>query len=383
MKIKKFKAGNFAVALLMARRELGENAVILSSEEKRGPEPFVEVTAAVDYEMEDFSLCGTRERRVPAAHGQCSPADAPPSGPAGGPDERFGRQIAGELKSEIDGLKAAIMEMKFAGREVAGRPGLASRRRKALFCYLRERRIREEFALRLCEKARDEKDLLPLIVSDMKANKAKAASPSGASGQRAFMLIGPTGVGKTTTIAKLAARAVRSGRRAAIINLDTYRIGAGEQVRIYSRIMGIPLATATCPAEFRRHLSNFARTRDAIFIDTTGRNPSDASHIEYILGMHQAATGLAAPEIHLLMSASSDDEFMARAYSNYRRLPIECISFTKVDEAAGLGMIYNLQMIYGKPVAYVSTGQKVPEDLEFPDEDMLGNLILSKGCPKC
>nr|MDA8387856.1 hypothetical protein [Nitrospiraceae bacterium] len=188
-----------------------------------------------------------------------------------------------------------------------------------------------------------------------------------------------------TTIAKLSARAVRRGRRAAIINLDTYRIGAGEQVRIYSRIMGIPLATAAGPAEFQRHLSNFARTRDLIFIDTTGRNPADASYIEYIRSMHAAAAapGLPAPEVHLLMSASSDDEFMTRAYSHYRGLPVDCISFTKVDEAASLGMIYNLQMIYGKPVAYVSTGQKVPDDLEFPDEDMLGNLILSKGCPKC
>ena len=386
----------------MARRELGENAVVLSSDEKRGSKkekPFVEVTAAVDYEMEDFSLPGPRTLDAGQAARMVSLPDAPGEekrkGPAIPPDgaKNSGRELEGELRSEIDGLKAAIREMKFAGRE-AGLPDLAGRRKRALFNYLRERRIREEFAVRLCEKARDEKDFLALMVSDMKkAGTANATAespyqysrPGDQDGQRTFMLIGPTGVGKTTTIAKLAARSVRSGRRAAIINLDTYRIGAGEQARIYARIMGIPLATASAPADFLRHLGSFARTRDDIFIDTTGRNPADASHIEYIRGMRQAAAerSLPAPEVHLLMSASADDEFMTMAYSRYSRLPIECISFTKVDEAASLGVIYNLQMIYGRPVAYVCTGQKVPDDLEFTNEEMLGDLILSKGCPKC
>ncbi|MDA8172558.1 MAG: flagellar biosynthesis protein FlhF [Nitrospiraceae bacterium] len=379
MKIRKFKAKNFAEALEMVRRELSEDAVILSSEEKNGGmKPFVEVTAAVDYDFDRMTAGDGDAGGRDAAVGHTRAEDCPAEGrrALNALSARFRQEITEELKLEIDGLKAVIRDMKYAGPDVP-----SDRRKKALLQILRERKIREEFAVRLCEKARDENDLLPLIVSDL---KAKRPPLSGGESKKAFMLIGPTGVGKTTTIAKLSARAIRRGERAAIINLDTYRIGAGEQVRIYSRIMGVPLATAAGPAEFRRHLANFYRTRDVIFIDTTGRNPGDASYIEHIRTMHEAAAAeLAPPEIHLLMSASSDDDFMTRAYSNYRRLPVDRISFTKLDEAVSFGSIYNLRMVYGRPVAYLSTGQKVPDDIEFPDETTLGNLILSKGLVRC
>ena len=373
MKIRKFPAKNFAEALEAVRRELGEDAVILSTEEKNGLKPFVEVTAAVDYEMQGMA----GEERTENQYSDTGPAPG---------DENFRRgfdqvrqEITGELKTEIDSLKSIIRQMQFAG------PGAPEGgRKRALLNFLRERKIKEEFAVRLCEKARDENDLLPLIISDMEAKEAPAPGAGRGPGRKAVMLIGPTGVGKTTTVAKLAARAVRRGERAAIINLDTYRIGAGEQVRIYSRIMGIPLATAAGPAEFRKHLAGFARTRDVVFIDTTGRNPGDAAYIEHIRAMCGAVPEeIAPPEIHLLMSASSDDEFMTRAYSSYKKLLVDRISFTKVDEAVRFGSVYNLRLIYGKPVAYMTTGQKVPDDIEFPDETMLGNLILSKGCFKC
>ncbi|MDA8088503.1 MAG: flagellar biosynthesis protein FlhF, partial [Nitrospiraceae bacterium] len=355
MKIKKFKARNFAEALEMVRRELSEDAVILSSEEKSGgAKPFVEVTAAVDYD----SAGTTEEAGAGSRDGTGYTRDAGPEDgrqALGALSARFRQEITGELKSEIDGLKAVIRDMTYGGPCAP-----ADRRKKALIHFLRERKIREEFAVRLCEKARDENDLLPLIVSDLKAGSGPSAGfktgMDGVAGKKAFMFLGPTGVGKTTTIAKLSARAVRRGERAAIINLDTYRIGAGEQVRIYSRIMGVPLATASGPAEFQKCLAGFARTRDVIFIDTTGRNPGDAAYMEHILSMCAAVPAeLPPPEIHLLMSASSDDDFMTRAYSNYRRLPVDRISFTKLDEAVSFGSIYNLRMIYGKPVAYLST----------------------------
>ncbi len=370
MKIKKFKARNFAEALELVRRELSEDAVIISSEEKNGPRPFVEVTAAVDYDLD-----GSREfipkYPVPGqADELAAVSDAKKNVDAG--FLRLRDELTGQFKSEINELKAVIQEMKIGA--VGSSMG---RGKKSLLNFLRERKIRDEFAIRLCEKARDANDLLRLIAADLKTKRAQG-------GKKVNMLIGPTGVGKTTTVAKLCARAIKEGRKAAIINLDTYRIGAGEQARIYARIMGIPLATASTPAELRGHITNLAKTRDSIFIDTTGRNPWDGSYIDYIRDMHAAVPNDLVPmELHLLMSASSDDEFMTEAYSSYKRLPLDCISFTKVDEAVRFGSIYNLQMVYGKPVAYIATGQKVPDDIEFPDEAMLGNLILAKGCYKC
>ncbi|MDA8089869.1 MAG: hypothetical protein M0Z61_06575 [Nitrospiraceae bacterium] len=360
MKIKKFKAKNFAEALELVRKELSEDAVILSSEEKSGLRPYVEVTAAVDYDLDRRPV----ENCLPGA---ASAKDSMDSGFL-----RFRDEISGQFKSEINELKTVIQEMKISS---AG--SSMGRSKKTVLNFLRERKIRDEFAIRLCEKAKSTEDLLPLISADLKTKKNKKNDDC----KKAYMLIGPTGVGKTTTTAKLCARSIRQGKRAAIINLDTYRIGAGEQARIYARIMGIPLATASTPAELRVQVANFAKTRDEVFIDTTGRNPRDASYIEYIENMCGAvSTGPLTMELHLLMSASSDDEFMTQAYSGYRKLPLDCISFTKVDEAVSFGSIYNLQMVYGKPVAYVATGQKVPDDIEFPDETMLGNLILAKGC---
>ncbi|MDA8086367.1 MAG: flagellar biosynthesis protein FlhF [Nitrospiraceae bacterium] len=365
MKIRKFKAKNFAEALELVRKELSEDAVILSSEEKSGVRPFVEVTAAVDYDLD----------RAPGQAASESAGSAADRAEAG--FQRFRDELSGQFKSEISELKAVINEMKSGGAFSFG-PSM-DRGKKALLNYLRERKIRDEFALRLCGKAKDPKDLLQLITADLKTKREQ-----GGKTKKAFMLIGPTGVGKTTTVAKLCAKAIKEGKKAAIINLDTYRIGAGEQARIYARIMGIPLATASTPAELRVQAAGFAKTRDVIFIDTTGRNPRDDSYIEYIGDMCSAVPADLAPmELHLLMSASSDDEFMMEAYASYKRLPLDCISFTKVDEAVRFGSIYNLQMVYGKPVAYLATGQRVPDDIEFLNEQMLGNLILAKGCYKC
>ncbi len=360
MKIRKFKAKNFAEALELVRKELSEDAVILSTEEKSGMRPFVEVTAAVDFDLD----------RAP---GQAAAAATAPGDSAEAGFLRFRDEMAGQFKSEINELKAAIHDMKIGGVLNSS----MDRGKKSLLNYLRERKIKDEFAIRLCEKAKDLKDLHRIIAADLRTKRERG-------GKKAFMLIGPTGVGKTTTVAKLCARAIKEGKRAAIINLDTYRIGAGEQARIYARIMGIPLATASTPAELRSHAAGFAKTRDVIFIDTTGRNPRDDSYIEYIGNMCAAVPADLAPmELHLLMSASSDDEFMTEAYSSYKRLPLDCISFTKVDEAVRFGSIYNLQMVYGKPVAYIATGQRVPDDIEFLNETTLGNLILAKGCYKC
>jgi flagellar biosynthesis protein FlhF len=200
------------------------------------------------------------------------------------------------------------------------------------------------------------------------------------SGARALMFIGPTGVGKTTTIAKLAARAIQNGRRVGIISLDTYRIGAIEQVRIYAKIMGIPLSVVSNGKEFKNSLSTFAGTREMIFIDTSGRNPHDNEYIREML----ENVGIGFPlELHLLMSANYDDEFMVDTFRSYGKLPVDYLSITKIDESVRFGSLYNLLLIYQRPVAFLTTGQKVPDDIESASVDRLVNLILRKRCYAC
>jgi flagellar biosynthesis protein FlhF len=249
---------------------------------------------------------------------------------------------------------------------------LPAKKRMALN-FLLARSIREEFALRLCDKTVEISELPLMMSADIRIKRHTGT-------RKAVMLIGPTGVGKTTTIAKLAAEAVKAGKKAALINLDTYRIGAAEQVRIYARILGIPLATATNAAEFRSNLVKFAASRDVVFIDTTGRNPRDH---EYISGMAELCTPDVPLELHLLMSANSDDECMIEAYRSYRSLPIDYIAFSKIDEAVRFGSLYNLILTYQKPVAYLTTGQRVPGDFEHATVKRLASLIVSKECFPC
>jgi flagellar biosynthesis protein FlhF len=194
------------------------------------------------------------------------------------------------------------------------------------------------------------------------------------------MVIGPTGVGKTTTIAKLSALSLREGKRVGIITFDTYRIGAVEQMRIYARIMGLPFAAASTVKDLRERLAEFAGSRDIVYIDTTGRNPRDQFYLEQLMGVCETRLPL---EVHLLMSASADDAFMADAAGSYGKVPVDCIAFTKVDEAVRYGPLYNLMMTCRKPVAYLSVGQKVPDDILFPTVSNLVDLILKKGCYTC
>ncbi len=338
----------------MVKKELSEDAIILSSEEKKGIRPFVEVTAAIDYENANGD-CAVKMEQLDRSPGENPEEDQSKT--------RFSMTDNSlyEIRKEIGGLKKIMENMKNTGYHLSLPP-----EKKMILHFLMERSIREEFALRLCEKAKDINHIPLLISNDIKVKSRNTDT-------KAVMLIGPTGVGKTTTIAKLSALAIKEGKKAAIVNLDTYRIGAIEQIRIYSRIMGIPLSIVSQGKELRESLLRYSGNRDIIFIDTTGRNPRDEVYINELLSACETGVPI---ELHLLMSASCDDEFMIDAYRFYRRLPIDYIAFTKVDEAVRYGALYNMLLTYQKPVAFITTGQKVPNDIKFITPDRLSNLIL-------
>lgn len=372
MKIKKFKAKTFAEALELVKQELSKDAVILATEETGGLRPFVEITAAVDYDNE---LSGYK----PGPYSQASGVSVQLSGVRNADKEREAwntktseasafNLLSEDLKGELRELREVIEGLRNSGYELA-----LPEKKRLVLNFLKERAVHEDFALRLCEKVTDLNDIAGAISSDITVKDPK-------DGRKVVLLLGPTGVGKTTTIAKLAAKAVKKGQKAAIINLDTYRIGAVEQVRIYSRILGIPMTVASGAEELRDSIENYVKNRDVIFIDTAGRNPMDET---YIKEMQEVCSTGVPTEVHLLISANSDTGFMREAYTNYSKLPIDYLAFTKVDEAVSFGSLYNLVLTYGKPVSYVTTGQTVPDDIEFATVSGLSSMILTKGCYKC
>ena len=191
--------------------------------------------------------------------------------------------------------------------------------------------------------------------------------------QQKVSLIGATGVGKTTTIAKLAAQAMtQSGARVALVTIDTYRIAAVEQLKVYGEIMGIPVDVVFSPEQlqetFRRH-----RDKDLILIDTAGRSPKDEARIDELNSFLGAHSGV---ENCLVLAAPTADNLQHKSFEAFSRLPISRLIFTKLDEADQCGSLINLPLKTNLPIGCLTNGQKVPEDLLPADPQLVAELVM-------
>ena len=192
---------------------------------------------------------------------------------------------------------------------------------------------------------------------------------------RALVLafVGPTGVGKTTTVAKLAAAyKLRHGARVGLITSDTYRIGAVDQLRTYAQIIGVPLVVALSAREIAQACQQLADC-DVILMDTAGRSPRDASKLDELATFVQAA---APDETHLVLSAGADQQVMIRAAEKFGALSPDRLIVSKLDEALDFGRLVNVVKATGLPLSYVTTGQEVPDHIEPANPDRFARLIL-------
>ena len=194
------------------------------------------------------------------------------------------------------------------------------------------------------------------------------------AGPSVCVFVGPTGVGKTTTLAKLASRCVLNQKlKVGMVTLDTFRLGAVEQLREYARLLGVELAVAFSPGELRRHVAAFA-DRDVVLVDTPGRSQFD---IEGIREIQRALDGL--PRVDVLLHVTAGERACAAEtiVHNYRPLRPTAIVLTKLDEAACCdGLTRLLDKTDGVPVAYLTDGQRVPEDIHEADPERLAELII-------
>ncbi len=320
-------------------------------------------------------------------------------------------QDVGHLKQEIDQLKSLLQELASTPQPapvavpavtavevqtsipVAPRPQLPVTAIKAppihselddLIEMLVERGIDSEAAATIArfadqqmnDRQRQEPTLCRELLTEIVADLVPTSEPLWQPGdcQKRVALIGPTGVGKTTTIAKLAAEAItNSDARVALVTIDTYRIAAVEQLKIYGEIMGLPVEVVITPDQlqeaFRRH-----RDKDLILIDTAGRSPRDTASIAEL---NDFLGNSSEVENHLVLAAPTAERQLNEIVTRFSALPLAKLIFTKLDETDQCGALINLPTRANLPLAYLTNGQKVPEDLLLAEAKTVATLVMN------
>jgi len=234
----------------------------------------------------------------------------------------------------------------------------------------------EHMPLKMRENSATVKRYFQTILRKMVPIRRESAPSKGT--KKVMMLVGPTGVGKTTSIAKLAARysfLMQKKYKVGLVVLDTYRIGAVEQLMQYARMMKLGIETVVDPPEFTTALESLQYC-DYILIDTMGSSPYDKGKIEKIYECLNANTTAYHVDVVLVMPSSIKYEDLKVTYENFSSLGVDTLMFTKLDETIGFGNIFSLAYETKKPISYFSVGQEVPEDLVTASSDFLVECLL-------
>ena len=191
--------------------------------------------------------------------------------------------------------------------------------------------------------------------------------------QKRMAFIGPTGVGKTTTLAKIAAKYLATQSNSiALITIDTYRIAAVEQLKVYGEIMHLPVEVVINPQQLVDALEKHD-DKELILIDTAGRSPQDSLSIEEIQSFFTEDLQI---ENHLVLSATTRDNELLETLKAFKPFSINSTIFTKTDECTSLGVLLNTQIQNSTPLSYITNGQRVPEDIMEADKHILAQLII-------
>jgi flagellar biosynthesis protein FlhF len=196
---------------------------------------------------------------------------------------------------------------------------------------------------------------------------------AGNSASTVVALVGPTGVGKTTTIAKIASLGILEHRlRVGLINLDSYKVAAAEKLSTYAKIMNVPFRSVNTKEELQQAIYDFS-TLDLVLIDTTGRSQKDQESLLQL--RHMLATVENCQNV-LMVSATTKDSDISEVVSRFKIFHPHGLVFSKLDETSVYGCLYNVQKRSGLPLLYFTVGQRVPEDIEKASAERVADLIL-------
>ncbi|GAB6040235.1 flagellar biosynthesis protein FlhF [Endothiovibrio diazotrophicus] len=392
MKIKRYFAPTMREAIRLVRQEQGADAVILSNRPVSGG---VEIVAAVDYDeallnpqpeqvAAEAPLLDSPVAKVPSTRESGVAVDGkararvlaertlPESRPRAVAEPEAPRVPAPERVEWSQ--EPTLVEMRKEMKSLRGM--LESQLSGLAWRELKEGQpVRADLLQRLMTLGLEvplSKQIAAMVPSDADADHvwrqglARLAAQLQVTGDDILTnggvvaLVGPTGVGKTTTVAKLAARfALRHGRRhVALVTTDSYRIGAHEQLRTYGRLLGITVHVASNRDELRSTLAEL-KDKKLVLIDTAGMSQRDMRLSE------QTATlrGVGPVKSYLVLSAAAQTAALDQAARAFRKVELSGCIFTKLDEAATLGGALSVAIRHRLPVAYLGDGQRVPEDM--------------------
>ncbi|MCY2926878.1 MAG: flagellar biosynthesis protein FlhF [Planctomycetota bacterium] len=400
-------------ALSEVKRDLGRQAVILHTRRVRrggflklfGRQKLWEVTASPNANVPGHAPEGEYLPEPLPPRQAASPSDpagdaafdelvealvaqspAAAAAPAPSPAEQ---DLAREVSS-LRHLIEAIAAKTVAGPAAMAAPAVQPEKATGVYARIRERLLEQDVEVAIVDElirqvqaefgASASVDdsavtgrMRSLIARCIVVSPPAAPEGNGKGKARVVALIGPTGVGKTTTIAKLAAAAaLRQRLKVAMVTMDTYRIAAVEQLRTYAEIIGVPLHAVLTPEELRETVQSLG-DHDLILIDTAGRSQNDRVRLNHLGKFIQAA---GADEVHLVVAATANSRCVRQVMANFAPLGANRVILTKLDEADSLGAVLNVSAAAGVPLSYVTTGQEVPDDIEAVDANRLADRLL-------
>jgi flagellar biosynthesis protein FlhF len=408
MDIKTYRAKTMRDALEMVRRELGPSAAVLHTREVNTG-PLSRLVFGRKYEVAASSAVNVPSRLPPGvvrseergasfavADSILDPRssilgqqtlDVGSTDTEGGFDDYraryrddFRRQVAGQL-DELHAMVEKLCE------QAASAP--AHDLPEALFhvfTSLIEAEVDETIARGWIDRLREEgvsrfvedSSLVMNRVADYLESEISCTGPirTDANKCRVVALVGPTGVGKTTTIAKLAANyRLREKRRVGLITVDTYRVAAVEQLRTYADIIDLPMEVVATPREMREAVARMNHL-DLVLMDTAGRSPRDEVKIQELKSMLAEAE---PDEVHLVLSSTAGSRSLIGTAERFADVGTTAILLTKLDEAHSLGHLVSLLRSVPTAVSYLTDGQNVPDDIQVAEGRAMASQLLGIG----
>jgi flagellar biosynthesis protein FlhF len=255
---------------------------------------------------------------------------------------------------------------------------------KLLYTKMTDNEIDEKYAHDIIEEI--DKNCKPDVTMDfmlsevyqrmiLKLGRPYAMNNEGNAPNIVFF-VGPTGVGKTTTIAKIASQyTIEKKKKVALLTADTYRIAAAEQLRTYANILEIPFKVVYTAEEISSTIDDF-KDYDYILVDTTGHSPNDETQCENMAELIKSVETEGKKEVFLVLSASTKYRDLINIADTYKGIADYKLIFTKLDETSTLGNIYNIKLYTGASLSYTTSGQNVPDDIDYFDPQSTVKQLL-------